>query len=324
MNFYQTLGADITSIIVVYSRLVLAVDTCCWQIHKVQFMSKNGKWLISIVLGLGLLMAQQGGLDQSGARGVESGLGRAMITFGLARTLNGVISVAQGTEVAVEPVGIGLTLKPGELLDPVNDLIERFSWVMLLSSTSFGIQAVLLEITRWSTFTLLIALAVGFSLLFLWRSSSISWGLSVAIKLSFMLLVARLMVPVVTIAGEGVFELFLQPRYEAAQEHLQQTAEKLGELNEESEQAVGEDSSGFMGSVRQLYDTAADSINVKSRVDQFTALAAAMTRHTVELIVVFLMQTLLLPLFLIWLMLRSMRWIAKAPLREISQRQRSD
>jgi len=97
MNFYQTLGADITSIIVVYSRLVLAVDTCCWQIHKVQFMSKNGKWLISIVLGLGLLMAQQGGLDQSGARGVESGLGRAMITFGLARTLNGVISVAQGT-----------------------------------------------------------------------------------------------------------------------------------------------------------------------------------------------------------------------------------
>ncbi len=278
-------------------------------------MTSAKRWLISIALGLTLLLTHHGGLDELGSQGVESGLSRSMITFGLARTLNGVISVAQGTEVAVEPVGIGLTLKPGELLDPVNDLIERFSWVMLLSSTSFGVQAVLLEMTRWPVFTGLITLTVSVTLLLLWRSTGLSHWVSWALKLSAMLLLARLTIPLVTIAGEGAFELFLQPRYETAQLQLQSTAEQLGELNQEADLEAGEASSSFMGSVRQIYDAAADSINVQSRVEQFMTLAAAVTRHTVELIVVFLFQTLFMPIFIAWLMLRGMGWVARLPIK---------
>ena len=48
---------------------------------------------------------------------------RALVTFALARTLNGVISAVQGTELALQPAGVGVTLTPGEILDPVNDLV---------------------------------------------------------------------------------------------------------------------------------------------------------------------------------------------------------
>ena len=72
-------------------------------------------------------------LDAPATEQVEAGLKRALISFAAARALNGVISVAQGTEVSVQPLGVGVTLAPGQLLDPINDLIEQFSNLMLLS-----------------------------------------------------------------------------------------------------------------------------------------------------------------------------------------------
>ena len=61
-------------------------------------------------------------LDGIGSERAEEALQRALATYAIARALNGVISVAQGTELAIEPAGIGVVLTPGEILDPVNDL----------------------------------------------------------------------------------------------------------------------------------------------------------------------------------------------------------
>lgn len=37
-------------------------------------------------------------------------LKRALVTFALTRTLNGVISVAQGTQLAFQPAGVGVVV----------------------------------------------------------------------------------------------------------------------------------------------------------------------------------------------------------------------
>ena len=74
---------------------------------------------------------------------------RALITFAAARTLDGAISLAQGTEIALQPAGIGVTVSAGELLDPVNDLVEQFSSLMLIATTSLGLQSVLLRVSQW-------------------------------------------------------------------------------------------------------------------------------------------------------------------------------
>ena len=89
------------------------------------------KWLLSLVLLLAALLSVTPFVDQRAAADYEQLFQRAFITFALARTINGVISAVQGTEVALQPAGVGLTLTPGEILDPVNDLVERFSWIML-------------------------------------------------------------------------------------------------------------------------------------------------------------------------------------------------
>jgi len=110
-------------------------------------------------------------LDTSSKYHVDKSFNRALIAFGIAKTLNGVISVAQGTEVAIQPAGIGVNLIPGQILDPVNDLIERFSWIMLASSTSLGIQKVFLTMSSWPTFGYALIFFLTVSLIFLFTTT---------------------------------------------------------------------------------------------------------------------------------------------------------
>lgn len=75
----------------------------------------------------------------------------------MARGLNAVVSVAQGTELSIEPVGVGVTLAPGEILDPLNDLIEQVSTVLLIASASIGIQKIVVGIGDIETFRWILA-----------------------------------------------------------------------------------------------------------------------------------------------------------------------
>ena len=107
------------------------------------------KFLITVLVIPVILANQLDFIDNASSEYTESGLKRTLVTYAVARGLNGVISVAQGTEVAIEPAGIGLTFTPGQILDPVNDLIERFSWVVLVSGTSLGVQELLLSVSSF-------------------------------------------------------------------------------------------------------------------------------------------------------------------------------
>ena len=58
------------------------------------------KLIISILSLILLITAYTGALDKSGLNYTEKTLTRALIVFGIARGINGVISVAQGTSMA--------------------------------------------------------------------------------------------------------------------------------------------------------------------------------------------------------------------------------
>ena len=94
----------------------------------------NSKKLIRTVLILIVAGAAVTGFADATSRDyAQKSLSRALVTYAAARTLNGVVSVAQGTEIALEPGGVGVVLTPGQVLDPINDLVERFSSVMLVA-----------------------------------------------------------------------------------------------------------------------------------------------------------------------------------------------
>lgn len=76
------------------------------------------------------------------------------IVYGVVRTLNGVISVVQTAEIGVGIASIEL----GQIVDPINDLVERFSSLLLVTLTALGIANVLLLLTTSMVFKVLFTL----------------------------------------------------------------------------------------------------------------------------------------------------------------------
>jgi len=270
--------------------------------------------LMTLALISCLLIAHFGIVDQLGRSYTEDGFQRALITFGVARGLNGVISVAQGTELALQPAGIGINLAPGQILDPVNDLVERFSWVMLTCGTSLGVQRILLDITAWPGFTLLILACICASLFVLWRPHALSDNNRRRLqKVTLIVIIIRFAVPMAAVTSEAMYQYFLSPQYETAKQQLEQTTSEIGAINRHTRtQLEPESNHSLLDEARRLYQSASYQFDIDGRIEEYKQAARHLSEYTINLIVVFVLQTMAFPLFFLWLVVRIIRRIGNS------------
>ena len=313
--------------------------------------------LIIIIAGV----ATSGAIDDVSKDYAEQALKRALATYAIARTLNGVISVAQGTEIALEPGGVGVIMTPGQLLDPVNDLVERFSSVLLVAASSLGLQIVLLEISSWIGITILLVAALFICLAATW-SERLKSNRYVALTLRLTLILAfvRFAVSIVIICTNIVFGTFLLEKHDSATAELQKTSAQVEELNTQNEKASNPDetaaegerqpsdqsSASILDRLRSAYDSLPDSedigpklkgsaqelyadisnwfgaISVSARMAQLEESAANATGHIVNLIVIFVLQTIIFPLGFLWIFVEVLKAAATRTISAIGPKDR--
>lgn len=260
--------------------------------------------VLIVVLALALLaLAWLEPADGSAEAQTQRMLSRALVTFAVARSLNGVISVIQETEVAVQPGGLGVQLAPGQILDPVNDLIEQFSWVMLASAASLGIQRLLLEVSQWPGVSLLLTATIAIWIGLLLHRRRPDWR-QMAARAVLLALFLRFAVPCVSLVSDAVYRVFLDPVYASATESLDRTQASLTQLHDEAAaEAEGENASGWSA----WWGRATDQFRVRERIEAYQALFAELAEDIVQLVAVFLLQTILLPLLFLWVLIRLWR-----------------
>ena len=256
--------------------------------------------------------ALSGVVDATGERYAGAAFTRALVTFAVARTLNGVISVAQGTEVAVEPGGVGVNFTVGQVLDPINDLVERFSAVMLVATSSLGLQNILLNMTMWWGTSLALVAAALAVLVALWIPVfSDAKARTIALRILLVSVFVRFAVPVLIIGSNLVFDTFLATEQEAATQALEATRIEIEAINEES--AVEEPAPTDQGVIERLgslLDNSIASMNVSERLEQLGDRVSNASEHIVNLIVIFVLQTIILPLVFLWLFVELLKLIA--------------
>lgn len=233
-------------------------------------------------------------LDDNALQLTDSGLKRALVSFASARTLNAVISVAQGTEVAVQPAGVGVTLTPGQVLDPLNDLVEQFSNLMLIASVSFGVQKVLIAIGAYWLVPLLLTISAVVWAFFYLRQQPVSAWIT---RMLMILLLVRFAIPVVVVGTDVLFQKFMATDYASSQQTVAAASGDLNELSKPVETPKAEQ--GVLGKFKDWWSQNTD---VKMRYEQLKQVAEDAIEHIIKLMAIFLLQTLLIPLLLLWLL----------------------
>jgi hypothetical protein len=267
------------------------------------------KWLLSLVFCVVGILSVTPFIDQKASADYEQLFQRAFVTFALARTINGVISVVQGTEVALQPAGVGVTLTPGEILDPVNDLVERFSWVMMGATISLGIQNVLLDVSAWWLIQLLMTALAAWLLIRLWYPGENPGKYNLILKRVFlMLLFIRFAVPVMLIVNDLLYQQFLEQRYQQSTEVITRAGEELESLSAQADEEIAaEADSGMLESISRAWNNTVDSVDMSARLNRMQERAGEVIEHLIELSVVFVLQTGLLPVAFLWLFLQVIK-----------------
>lgn len=263
------------------------------------------KVVISLLAILLVTLSLTGHIDNIGETYTEQGLKRTLVTYAIARGMNGVISVAQGTEVAVEPAGVGLTFTPGEILDPVNDLIEQFSTVVLVSGASLGVQRLFIEITSWVWFSAIVAIAIVFAIFIMWKPFRFSaHRRQLFYRMAIILIVIRFVVPMIAIVNEGLYLAFLQDDYETSKSGLELSSQNIEQIQTGSNSDAAPSDQSLMEKLKLFYQSASSSLDVSSNLEKLKALAAEISEHVLNMIVVFVVQTIISPLLFLWLSYR--------------------
>ena len=262
-------------------------------------MGRYWHWLPLIVVVSLVLVSWISALDNTALALLDAGGLRALAAFGLARTLNAGISVLQGTEIAVQPMGLGMTLALGQFLDPVNDLVEHFSSLMLLSAVAFGVEGLLVRAgSHWLVSMLLTLFAGGWCYFFVREQMAPVW-LTRALML---LLLVRLVLPMTFIGSDMVFRHYLEADYRASKQVVERFSGQIEALSpgapSQEAQGVLEQLKGWGG--RQLSE-------FKSRLLEVRLAAEQIAERIIKLIVVFVVQTIVLPLLLFLLLGFSLR-----------------
>lgn len=240
-----------------------------------------------LVLLVGLTWLQP--LDQLAQAHSEAGLKRSLAAFAAARGLNAVISVIQGTEVTGGAF-VNVTLALGQVLDPVNDLVEQFSRLMLVVSVVFGAQLLLMKMgTAWGVSLVLSALAA----LWLWQRLRLGHTSPWLGRLLVALLLVRFVVPVAAVTSELSYQAFMSERFAVSQQAIASSTAALGGAGS------GADSTTRWWELRE---------KLAEKIDDLQADADRVVAHVIDLIVLFVMQTVVLPL----LVLLAAWWLWRA------------
>jgi len=266
-------------------------------------------WTVLAIVAVGLALT--GFADDTSDTYADEAFKRALVTFAVARSLNGVISVAQGTEVALEPGGVGVNLTVGQILDPINDLIEQFSSVMLVATSSLGLQNILLNMTGWWGVTVALAFAALFLLVSTWWPGGAKQATSsLALRIFLTAIFLRFALPVLIIGTQLVFGAFLEDEHQAATAVLEATSSEIEDFNQKETAPSADADASFIDRIGSAFETSMDKLNVGGRIERLKESASGASEQIIRLIVIFVMQTILLPLVFLWLLVEGLKAIA--------------
>lgn len=249
------------------------------------------------ILALTLLVTWARPLDAMAERSVDAGLKRAVVAFAAARALNAVLSALQEASVSVQ-VGAGVSVKPGAVLEPLDDVVEQFSNVLFVASASFAVQRLMIGVfAAWPVCVLVSVLLVAWAAFALKGRAPPTWLRRAAVTLVLL----RLAVPVWALAGEAVHALALAEPYRQSARELAVGDEGGGPAQETAPEGLWERTKRLLS---QSSDVARQVETLKSR-------ANSLVEHMIRMTAVFVLEVVVLPLLYLGLLLWTYRQLTR-------------
>jgi hypothetical protein len=267
------------------------------------------KSIVGIALALALFFAsgiKLPVLDTETDTYFQKAITEAGLAYATCRVINASVSVVKESKLELGPMGVGVSLAVGQVLDPIDDMTERLSDVLVTAITSLGVQKLAYEICVALTPPVLAVLLLAFAIL-LWpvnQKAVVFRG--VVGRIVLLILAARLCLPIAALVNETLYRQFFAEEINAAKKELAMGSVELEKLTGWSLPQVD----GVLGT---LENSAAflkkKSIELQGALGVIIAnmgsIIESLLRLTFLYVGIFVIQVIALPLMIFWGLVKS-------------------
>jgi hypothetical protein len=126
------------------------------------------------------------------------------------------------------------------------------------------------------------------------------------LKRAFLLLLfIRFAVPVMLIGNDLLYQQFLESRYEQSTEIVSEAGKALQQLSvDASREHIENPDAGMLDSIARVWSNTVDTVDLSGRLRRMQERAAEVIEHLIQLSVVFILQTGLMPIAFLWVFLQ--------------------
>ena len=243
---------------------------------------------------------------------------QAALAYATVRGVNGVVSVLKESQVELSPAGIGVSIAAGQILDPIDDMTERLSTVIVTALVSLGLQKLITEIGA-AVPGHYVALVVLFLLIPIWLPSpNKDRYLAVLLKIYFLLLILRLIMPVSALLSDSLYQHLLKPEIIQAEQQLASIFPGHDQLQNFNDFADSDSISSFSAAAKdRLEQTKSLFSKISENVE---TIIEALLQLTTMYVSLFILQVIMIPVALLWLMVLLGNTIIKSIFPVISHK----
>jgi hypothetical protein len=230
---------------------------------------------------------------------------KAGVSYGVCRIINATVSVIKESSLEVEPAGIGLSLAIGQIVDPINDMVERLSDVLVMSITSLGVQELLYEISVTLVPSIMAVVLLLLSLLVWLENDRLVKVQKILINVLVIASIARFCLPVSSIANQFLQDHFFEDKIVKANAELARGTVDLGQLNDvhlpKYDGIIGTIENGTSYLKQKTIDF---KRAIEITIENNGLIIENLLRLTFLYLGVFVIQVLVLPLLIFWFMMK--------------------
>ncbi len=230
---------------------------------------------------------------------------KAGLAYVTCRTINAAVSLIKESNLQLEPAGLGVSLAMGQVLDPLDDMTERLSDVLVTAITSLGVQKLSYEISVslaprvFSLFLLILLVCMWF------ENDRLQSLQKITIRILILIAILRCCLPLSSLANDFLYKNYFAEQISTANNELKLHSESSNPF----EDIDVSESAGFwatIGNSPALIKKT--SIDLKKTIAGFVTNMGEIIDNLLNLtflyVGLFLIQVIGLPIMIFWLLVK--------------------
>ncbi|WP_417915053.1 hypothetical protein [Candidatus Electronema sp. JM] len=231
-------------------------------------------------------------LDDQADAYFRTAISKGGLSYATCRVINASVSIIKESSLHLQPAGVGVSLAVGQALDPIDDLTERVSDVLVTAVVSLGVQKLAYEIGISLAPPALAVLLILLSLLVWLGGERVRLAQNTLTRFALLLFAARFCLPISSLVNDVVNQHFFNDRIEQVGSNLSASSAGFDKLKD-----FKFPEGGLLGTASFLQQKSAE---LREGLTEVSKNIGSLTENLLQLaflyLGIFLIQVIILPL----------------------------